>query len=193
MPRVAACGRSVHGKAAAAGGLRLCYACDRPGSRKWKHMGDSEWWANLGAWSSREGKGWPHERDLQAHKLEVGECICSRADCVAGMYGTFKTRREKEERGSTDRMEIGWSSPMVRYPSTSFQVRALLEHVELDGSILGCCGGETDVLYNVLPAHGLPVATNDFNGGLRAGSHMDATTVEFAEAFLEDARRPDWS
>ncbi|CAM9246785.1 unnamed protein product, partial [Laminaria digitata] len=53
----------------------------------------------------------------------VGECICCRSDCVAGLYHNFKQRNEKEDKGSLTKMEAGQSSPMGRYPSTIFQVR----------------------------------------------------------------------
>lgn len=42
---------------------------------------------------------------------------------------------------------------------------AILEHVELDGTILDFCGAETDMVSTMLTAHGLRVATDDFNVG----------------------------
>ena len=53
--------------------------------------------------------------------LLVGECICCRADCVAGMYHVFKWRRQKQESGGR-KMELGQPSPLSRYPSTGTQV-----------------------------------------------------------------------
>ncbi|CAN0144576.1 unnamed protein product, partial [Ectocarpus sp. 6 AP-2014] len=34
------------------------------------------------------GSGWRHDRDLQQNPLRVGECICSRTDCVLGLYNS---------------------------------------------------------------------------------------------------------
>ena len=121
-----ACGRVVHGKEVAAGGLGLCFACDRPGSRdgcsiKWQHVGDTEYWQELGAWSSTVGEEWKHARNIQQDPLMVGECICCRADCVAGMYHVFKWCRQKQESGGRT-MELGQPSPLSRYPSTGIQV-----------------------------------------------------------------------
>lgn len=117
----------MHGKQVLGGGLGLCFACGRAGSRdgcssRWKHVGQGTYWAELGEWSASVGEEWPHERDLQGDPLRVGECICTRPDCVGGMYKKFKRRREKEENGSRDYMVVGQASPMGRYPSTGFQV-----------------------------------------------------------------------
>ena len=124
--RRATCGRAVHGKQATEGGIPLCFACDRPGtrdgcSRRWHHVADSEYWEELGAWSTKVGAAWTHRRDLVQDPLKVGECICSRTDCVLRMYQTFKSRRRKDENGG-NKMELGQPSPMGRYPSTHSQV-----------------------------------------------------------------------
>lgn len=108
------------------GGLPPCFACDRPGSRdgcskKWNHVGGTEYWEELGEWASTVGVGWKHARDLQQDPLTVGDCICSRSDCVAGMYSVFKWHRRKQESGGR-KMELGQPSPMGRYPSTGSQV-----------------------------------------------------------------------
>ncbi|CAN0210642.1 unnamed protein product [Ectocarpus sp. 12 AP-2014] len=108
------------------------------------------------------------------------------------MYKKFKRRREKEENGSRDYMVVGQASPMGRYPSTGFQVRALLEHVDVQGGVLDCCGAGQDAVSTVLTARGLRVATNDLSPSLVADTHLDASTDDFAEAYLEDTRRPDW-
>ncbi|CAB1111375.1 unnamed protein product [Ectocarpus sp. CCAP 1310/34] len=84
------CGRAVHGKEAPGGGLGLCFACGRPGSRdgcssRWKHVGQTTYWAEVGEWSAMVGQEWPHERDLQGDPLKVGECICTRPDCAGGI------------------------------------------------------------------------------------------------------------
>lgn len=94
--RRATCGRAVHGKQAAEGGIPLCLACDRPGtrdgcSRRWHHVADSEYWEELRAWSAKVGEAWTHGRDLQQDPLKVGECICSRTDCVLRMYQCYKS------------------------------------------------------------------------------------------------------
>lgn len=44
-----------------------------------------------------------------------------------------------------------------------FQVRALLEHVDVEGGVLDCCGAGQDAVGTVLRARGLGVATNGFN------------------------------
>ncbi|CAM9259984.1 unnamed protein product [Scytosiphon promiscuus] len=193
----AACGRAWHGKSVAGDGIPECYGCGRPGSRdgcssKWKHIGDSEYWAELVEWSTTVSMAWTHKRDLRQDPFKVGECICCRPDCVAAMYKVFKTNILKQETGSLGRMEIGQASPMGRYPSTSPQVRALLEHASVDGSVLDCCGAAADAVSCVMAAHGFRVTTNDLNPMLMADSHMDAATDEFRDAFRVEARRPDW-
>ncbi|CAB1096167.1 unnamed protein product [Ectocarpus sp. CCAP 1310/34] len=118
--RRASCGKVVHGKEpAAAGELRRCFACDRPGSRdgcstNWQHVVDSEYWAELGEWSATVGEGWTHERDLVGDPLKAGECICRRADCVVNLYQRYKGRRQREEKGALHTMVIGQRSPMGR-------------------------------------------------------------------------------
>ena len=52
----------------------------------------------------------------------VGECICGRSDCVISMYKRFSKQQAKAEMGSLVTMATGQSSPLDRYPSTSFQV-----------------------------------------------------------------------
>lgn len=44
-----------------------------------------------------------------------------------------------------------------------FQVRALLEHVDVQGGVLDCCGAGQDAVSTVLTARGLRVATNDLS------------------------------
>jgi len=46
---------------------------------------------------------------------------------------------------------------------TPLQVRALLEHVEMAGAVLDCCGSTNDAVSTVLTERGLRVTTNDFN------------------------------
>ena len=100
------------------------------------HVGSSQYWAELGEWAATIGEGWAHKRNLQAEPLQVGECICRRSDCVAGLYGTFKQHLLREEKGSVGAaMEIGQTSPMGRYPSTGPQVRLI------------CAPAGTDVMY----------------------------------------------
>lgn len=83
-------------------------------SKRWNHTGNSEWWAGLDVWPSTVGQGWPHDRDLQQGKLEVGETLCRRTDCVASMYSTVKTRYR--EKGSLIAIEIGQRHRWVDIP-----------------------------------------------------------------------------
>ncbi|CAM9781520.1 unnamed protein product, partial [Ectocarpus sp. 6 AP-2014] len=62
------------------------------------------------------GSGWRHDRDLQQNPLRVGECTCSRTDCVLGLYKKYVWRRQREEKGPLHKMEVGQRSPMGRYP-----------------------------------------------------------------------------
>ena len=104
----ASCGRVLCGKEPIHGDNRLCFACDRPGSRdryssKWMHVGSSQYWAELGGALGECGlrirEGWAHQRNLQDEPLQVGECICCRSDCVAGLHNNFKVRLpERRER-----------------------------------------------------------------------------------------------
>ena len=95
------------------------------------HVGSSQYWAELGEWAATIGEGWAHKRNLQDEPLQVGECICRRSDCVAGLYGTFKQHLLREEEGSVGAaMEIGQTSPMGRYPSTGPQVRLICAPLE---------------------------------------------------------------
>ncbi|CAM9652198.1 unnamed protein product [Ectocarpus sp. 8 AP-2014] len=71
------------------------------------------------------------------------------------------------------------------------RVRALLEHVELEGRVLDCCGAAQDAVYTVLSSHGLRVATHDMNPTLVADTHLDAATDAFVEAYVEERVRPD--
>lgn len=89
-------------------------------------MGTSEYWAELGEWSATVGSKWTHERDLERDPLRAGECICSRRDCVSGMYQLFKQHRKKDMTGGGGKMEIGQSSRTGRYPLTGFQVRLII-------------------------------------------------------------------
>ncbi|CAN0158809.1 unnamed protein product, partial [Scytosiphon promiscuus] len=66
-------------------------------------------------------------------------------------------------------------------------VRALLEHVDVNGGVLDCCGAAHDAVHTELTARGVRVATNDLDQ-----NHMDAITDAFVEAFSKDPRRPDW-
>ncbi|CAM9176658.1 unnamed protein product, partial [Ectocarpus sp. 13 AM-2016] len=54
----------------------------------------------------------------QGDPLKVGACICTRPDCVAGMYKKFKRRREKEQNGSGDKWWLGsrhrWADALPR-------------------------------------------------------------------------------
>lgn len=125
----AACGRTQHGKEAPTSGARLCFACLRPDasdhdgrSKRWLHVATTAYWADLRDWSSAVGADWTHERDLILEPLRAGECICIRPDCVRGMYHNYKLQRKRDKGGSSNRMAVGQSSPLGRYPSTRFQV-----------------------------------------------------------------------
>lgn len=124
----AICGAKRHGRVPTDGGLGVCFACGRAGNRDgtskgWKHVGSGPYWSDLGTWAATIGEGWPHERDIVASPFQVGECVCRRSNCVAGMYFKYKRQVLKQEIGSLDKMQKGQSSPMGRYPSTAFQVR----------------------------------------------------------------------
>ena len=121
------CGLSSHGKPNPDGGLPLCYACNRPGARYgsstgWRHVGSGPFWSALEQWSASIGATWVHARDITKEPLIVGECICGRLDCVISMYKRFCKQQAKAEKGSLVTMATGQSSPLDRYPSTSFQV-----------------------------------------------------------------------
>eukprot|EP00904_Undaria_pinnatifida_P003294 jgi/Undpi1/12966/HiC_scaffold_7.g02632.m1 len=89
-------------------------------------------------------------------------------------------------------MATGQSSPLGRYPSTSFQVRALLEHVEVNGEVLDICGATQDAVNMVLAANGLRISTNDLNRCLQADTHYDASSEQCVKAFTQEARCIDW-
>eukprot|EP00752_Nemacystus_decipiens_P013905 g12342.t1 len=106
------------------------------------------------------------------------------------MYNVFK-QHIKKDLGYGGRMEIGQSSKTGRYPSTTFQVRSLIQHVEVKGRVLDCCGATHDAVYTVLTAGGLRV-TNDLDPRLSADTHMDASTDDFADFYADDSHRPEW-
>ncbi|CAM9394378.1 unnamed protein product, partial [Ectocarpus sp. 8 AP-2014] len=54
------------------------------------------------------GSGWRHDRDLQQNPLRVGECICSRTDCVLGLYKKYVWR--PEGRKMTFAQNGGWTA-----------------------------------------------------------------------------------
>ncbi|CAM9336323.1 unnamed protein product [Pylaiella littoralis] len=92
-------------------------------------------------------------------------------------------------------MGVGQSSPLGRYPSTSFQsfqVRVLLEHMDVRGKVLDCCGSCRDAPSRLFTERGLCVTTNDQDSSLTADRHMDVTTDAFYDFFSNDTRRPDW-
>ncbi|CAM9975478.1 unnamed protein product [Ectocarpus sp. 4 AP-2014] len=69
--------------------------------------------------------------------------------------------QDGEEKGALHKIVVGQRSPMGRYPLAGSQVRALLEHVELEGRVLDFCGAAQDAVYTVLSSHCLRVATNN--------------------------------
>ncbi|CAM9784063.1 unnamed protein product, partial [Pylaiella littoralis] len=71
-------------------------------------------------------------------------------------------------------------------------VQALLEHLEVNGLVLDCCGSTRDAPSMVLTGYGLHVVTNDVDHKLIADSHMDVTTRDFYDLFSQETRRPDW-
>ncbi|CAM9127441.1 unnamed protein product [Pylaiella littoralis] len=186
------CGRTLHGRPAPGGSSNaplLCFACDRPGAReedhcnqRWHHVGDGTYWSGLGDWAAEVGEGW---------SFVLGECLCSRTDCVFNLYGQFRKRAAKAEIGSLDIMSVGQSSPMGRYPTTKAQVVALLAHVTLEGEVLDSCGAAGDAVSTVLTAHALCVSTNDLNHLLNADTHMDAASDGFVRLFRQEGRQPD--
>ncbi|CAM9254279.1 unnamed protein product [Pylaiella littoralis] len=107
------------------------------------------------------------------------------------MYNKFKLRRLTDEKGSLDRMGVGQPSPLGRYPSSSFQVRVLLEHVDVRGKVLDCCGSRRDAPSRLLAERGLCVTTNDVDSRWIADRHIDVTTGTFRDFFSIDTRRPD--
>ncbi|CAM9806180.1 unnamed protein product, partial [Ectocarpus fasciculatus] len=126
MP-LAICGRTEHGRVSTCGGPPVCFACYRPGCSDgprgfWKHVGAGPFWSTIAQWSAEVGEAWVHSRDLRRNPLEVGECLCTRVDCVFNMYSTYRHRSAKNEKGSWDTMVKGQSSRMGRYPSTRAQV-----------------------------------------------------------------------
>ncbi|CAN0344921.1 unnamed protein product, partial [Pylaiella littoralis] len=161
-------------------------------SKRWLHVATTAYWADLRDWSSAVGADWTHERDLILEPLTEGWCICIRPDCVRGMYHNYKLQRKRDKGGSSNRMAVGQSSPLGRYPSTRFQVQALLEHLEVNGLVLDCCGSTRDALSMVLTGYGLHVVTNDVDHKLIADSHMDVTTRAFYDLLSQETRRPDW-
>ncbi|CAM9976012.1 unnamed protein product, partial [Pylaiella littoralis] len=66
-------------------------------------------------------------------------------------------------------------------------VTCLLEHVEVRGMVLDCCGSARGVPSRVLTERGIPVTTNDLYP-----SHVDVTTDTFYNVFSDEMRRPDW-
>lgn len=125
---LAACGSVSHGKkASTAGAIGACYACGRPGARdfiggRWRHVGNSHYWADITEWSAKLGESWVFERDFGQEPLVYGECICSRSDCVDARYKVYRNHREKQEKGSLDIMQVGQRSRTGRYPTLGSQV-----------------------------------------------------------------------
>eukprot|EP00904_Undaria_pinnatifida_P000342 jgi/Undpi1/10308/HiC_scaffold_28.g12759.m1 len=191
------CGLTKHGKPNPDGGLALCFACGRAGARNgsstgWRHVGSGPFWSALEQWSANIGAAWVHARDLTTEPLVDGECLCSRSDCVVLMHRRFSRQQQKAEKGSLETMATGQSSPLGRYPSTSFQVRALLEHVEVNGEVLDICGATQDAVNMALAANGLRTSTNDLNRCLQADTHYDASSEQCVKAFTQEARCIDW-
>ncbi|CAM9965862.1 unnamed protein product [Ectocarpus fasciculatus] len=115
------CGRAVHGKQVLGGGLGLCFACGRAGSRdgcssRWKHVGQGTYWAELGEWSASVGEEWPHERDLQGDPLRVGECICVHGPTASA--GCTKSSRGAERRKKTGLETTWWLGRRHRWADT---------------------------------------------------------------------------
>ena len=127
-----ACGRSVHGIPSTDGSANLCPACRRPGSsdhlqRGWQHIGTGAYWDSLAEWTAAAAGVWPHHRDLIKEPLQPNECICSRQDCVSGLYQMFVRRqRQALTGGSTAVMQRWQKSPGGRYPSLTHQMRTML-------------------------------------------------------------------
>ena len=102
-----ACGRSVHGISSPDGSANLCPACRRPGSsdhlqRGWQHIGTGPYWGSLAEWAAAAAGVWPHHRDVMKEPLQPNECICSRQDCVSGLYQMFvRKQRQALTEGST--------------------------------------------------------------------------------------------
>jgi len=121
-----ACGRAVHGIPSPDGSANLCNACRRPGSSDhlntgWQHIGAGEYWELLTEWATAAAGAWPHHRDLIEEPLQPKECICSRQDCVRGLYLAF-VRKHRGSGGSAAVMQTGQKSPGGRYPSLTHQV-----------------------------------------------------------------------
>eukprot|EP00904_Undaria_pinnatifida_P007597 jgi/Undpi1/3968/HiC_scaffold_16.g07336.m1 len=199
MPRGSrgACGLAQHGKPNPEGGLALCYACGRPGARDrsnvgWRHVGSGPCWSALEQWTASVGAAWVHSRDITEQRFVAGECVCCRTDCVVSMYKKFIAQQQKAEKGSLGTMATGQASPLGRYPSTSFQVRALLEKVEVTGKVLDICGAKGDAVAMVLTEQGLRVTTNDLNRCLQADTHYDASSEACFKAFTDESSLVDW-
>ncbi|CAN0395923.1 unnamed protein product [Ascophyllum nodosum] len=118
--------------------------------------------------------------------------VCYASDCAFAMYRLFVHRRRKLAEGSGSCLEIGQPSPLGRFPTLAGQVYGLLEHVHKKGSVLDGCGSRSDAVSHILSERGYLVTTNDVNRMLSSDTHMDASSVEFVEHFLEEGRRPDW-
>ncbi|CAN0401872.1 unnamed protein product, partial [Pylaiella littoralis] len=119
-----ACGRSDHGLRSEDGTTaNLCYACRRPGPsdnlarRGWQHVGAGEDWDSLVEWAAAAAFTWPHGRDLLQEPLQPNECICSRFDCVSGLYSKFRKQRAAAAGGSLSLMATGQRALLGRYPS----------------------------------------------------------------------------
>ncbi|CAN0261279.1 unnamed protein product [Pylaiella littoralis] len=69
----------------------------------------------------------------------------------------------------------------------SCQVRVLLEHVDVRGKVLDCCGSRRDAPSRLLTERGLCVTTNDLDS-----RHIDVTTDTFHDFFSNDTHRRDW-
>ena len=85
-------------------------------------MGSGDTWSGLQLWADSVAPAWVHSRDITTERLVAGECVCARTDCVISLFKKFRTQQEKAEKGSLEIMAKGQSSPLGRYPSTSFQV-----------------------------------------------------------------------
>ena len=103
-------------------------ACRRPGhsdhlQRGWQHIGTGPYWESLAEWAAAAAGVWTHPRDVMKEPLQPNECICSRQDCVSGLYKMFvRKQRQTLTGGSTAVMQRWQRSPGGRYPSRTHQV-----------------------------------------------------------------------
>ncbi|CAN0169294.1 unnamed protein product [Pylaiella littoralis] len=67
-----------------------------------------------------------------------------------------------------------------------------MDHLDVGGIILDCCGSTGDAVCRVLTERGLRVQTNDINSRLRADTHLDTSGADFVQAYRQGDNRPDW-